>query len=82
MLHCSFIEDKIEIVKNTKHFETLCLNCGKDEGDIRYFLKKMQKLRNNLAHSNHMRSNFKNWGELLETIKICRVLTFEMKRFL
>ena len=44
-------------------------------GDVRFILKKLKKLRNNLAHSNHMRSDLKNWDELLETIRICRTFT-------
>ncbi len=29
-----------------------------------------------------MRADFDNWDELLETIKICRIFTREMKEFL
>ena len=82
MLHCSYLDDKIEIIKNTEKFNDFCLVCKKDEGNIRYILKKLKNLRNNLAHSNHMRANFKEWDELLESIKICRILTLEMRRLL
>ncbi len=82
MLHCSFIDDKIEIIKKAEKFKDFCLVCEKDEGDIRYFLKKLKKLRNNLAHSNHIRVRFDNWDQLLETIKICRIFTREMREFL
>ena len=82
ILHCSYLDDKIEIIKNIEKFNDFCLVCKKDEGSIRYILKKLKNLRNNLAHSNHMRANFKEWDELLESIKICRILTLEMKRLL
>ena len=82
MLHCSFIDDKIEIIKRVEKFKDFCLACEKNEGDIRFYLKKLKKLRNNLAHSNHMRANFKKWDELLETIRICRIFTREMRKFL
>lgn len=60
ILHCSFIDDKIEIIKKTEKFKDFCLVCEKSEGDIRYFLKKLKTLRNNLAHSNHIRAHFDN----------------------
>lgn len=82
MLHCSFLDDKIEIIKKIEKFNDFCLVCEKDEGDIRYYLKKLKKLRNNLAHVNHMRANFEKWDDLLETIKICRIFTREMRKLL
>lgn len=36
MLHCSFIDDKIEIIKKAEKFKDFCLVYEKDEGDIRY----------------------------------------------
>ena len=82
MLHCSFIDDKIEIIKGVEKFKDFCFACEKNEGDIRFYLEKLKKLRNNLAHCNHMRANFKKWDELLETIRICRIFTREMRKFL
>jgi len=82
MLHCSFLDDKIEIIKKIEKFNDFCLVCEKNEGDIRYILKKLKKLRNNLAHSNHMRADFERWEDLLETIKICRIFTSEMRKLL
>ncbi len=82
MLHCSYIDDKIEIIKGVEKFKDFCLACEKNEGDIRFYLKKLKKLRNNLAHSNHMRANFEKWDHLLETIRICRIFTREMRKLL
>jgi len=82
MLHCSFIDDKIEIIKKIEIFNDFCLACEKNESDLRYILKKLKKLRNNLAHSNHMRIDFKKWDEVLETIKLCKILTSEMRKLL
>ncbi|HDZ19495.1 hypothetical protein LCGC14_0564500 [marine sediment metagenome] len=82
MLHCSFLDDKIEIIKEVEKFKDFCSACKKDEGDIRFNLKKLKKLRNNLAHSNSMRADFNKWDELLESIRICRIFTGEMRKFL
>lgn len=82
MLHCSFLGDKIKLIKKIEKFNDFCLICEKDEGDIRYILNKLKDLRNNLAHSNHMRVKFDNWDELLETIKICRIFSSEMRKLL
>ncbi|TXT63695.1 MAG: hypothetical protein BAJALOKI1v1_680008 [Promethearchaeota archaeon] len=81
-LHCSFIIDKIEIIKQTEMFEDFCLICKRDKGDIRYILKKLKDFRNNLAHSNHMRAKFDDWADLLESIRICRIFTNEMRKLL
>ncbi len=80
LLHCSLLDDKIEIIKKIESFKDICLMCERDEGDVKYLLKKLKRLRNNLAHSNHLRTKFRNWNELLETVKICRVFTEEMRK--
>ncbi len=82
MLHCSFLDDKIEIIKKIEKFKDFCLVCERDEGDIRYILKKLKKLRNNLAHSNNMRADFEKWEDLLEAIRVCKTLTSEMRKCL
>ncbi|MHA1252140.1 MAG: hypothetical protein ACTSRP_19295 [Candidatus Helarchaeota archaeon] len=80
-LHCSFIDDKINILKNSDKFKDLCESCKEKEHTIRFYLKRLIKLRNNLAHSNHIKAGFKNWENLLKTIKTCLLLTEKMMEY-
>ncbi|KKL86131.1 hypothetical protein LCGC14_1947790 [marine sediment metagenome] len=81
-LYCSTLSNKITLIRKIQDFNTILENIGWSKKGTRVLLTRITRLRNNLAHARYIKSEFKKWDDLIETIEKIRALTLKIREYL
>ncbi len=55
---------------------------GWSKSKTKVLLDRINRLRNNLAHARYIKSEFKKWDDIIETIEKINLLTLKIRDYL
>ncbi|MEJ2249554.1 MAG: hypothetical protein P8Y97_07835 [Candidatus Lokiarchaeota archaeon] len=82
LLFYTYLTDKKVILFKINEFSELYKEINLSKTKARRFFSRIIRLRNNLVHSKRINENFKDWRDLLETIRFIPLITSKMRGFL
>jgi len=78
-LYCSTLSDKIILIRTIPDFNIILVNIGWSKSKTKVLLTRINRLRNNLAHARYIKSEFKKWDDIIETIEKIKLLTLKIR---
>ena len=76
------LSDKLTIIRKIPHFKKILESTGWSNNNTNGLLKRIERLRNNLAHAISIKTKFKKWDDIIETIERIQLLTLKIKDYL
>ncbi|MHA1149350.1 MAG: hypothetical protein ACTSR8_14030 [Promethearchaeota archaeon] len=81
-LYYTTLSDKLMILRNISEFNNILERNGWSSTNTRRILARIERLRNNLAHSRYIKTGFNKWEDLIDIIEKIETLTMEIQNYL